>query len=60
MYRLAGFRASSDAQLIPVRQLELAKDRQKVEDDANLSEGARTAKLAEIDGKLASLAKQLK
>lgn len=60
MYRLAGFRASSDAQLIPVRQLELAKDRQKVEDDANLSESEKTAKLAEIDGKLASLAKQLK
>ena len=60
MYRLAGFKASSDAQLLPIRQLELFKDRLKFENDANMSEPDKKAKLAEIDAKLADLAKQLK
>lgn len=60
MYRLAGFKASSDAQLLPIRQLELFKDRLKFENDANMSETDKKAKLAEIDIKLADLAKQLK
>ncbi len=59
MYRLAGFKVSTDAQLVPIRQLELAKDRQKVVDDANLSEADRKARLADIDAKLAVLARQL-
>ena len=59
MYRLAGFKASSDAQLIPIRQLELAKDRQKLVDDANLSEADRSARIADIDAKLAALARQM-
>lgn len=58
MYRLAGFKASSDAQLVPIRQLELAKDRQKIENDANLADAERRKLLDEIDGKLAVLAKQ--
>ena len=58
MYRLAGFKASTDAQLIPIRQLELAKDRKKVEDDANLSAGDKQTRIAEIDAKLGVLAKQ--
>lgn len=59
MYRLKGFKASTDAQLIPIRQLELAKDRKKFEDDPNLSDADRKARLAEIDAKLAALAKQM-
>ena len=59
MYRLAGFKPSTDAQLVPIRQLELAKDRQKLVDDANLSEADRKARLAEIDAKLAVLARQM-
>ena len=59
MYRLAGFKPSTDAQLIPIRQLELAKDRQKLVDDANLSEADRTARIAEIDAKLAVLARRM-
>jgi phosphonate transport system substrate-binding protein len=59
MYRLAGFKASTDAQLIPIRQLELAKDRQKLVDDANLSEADRAARIADIDAKLAALARQM-
>jgi phosphonate transport system substrate-binding protein len=57
MYRLAGFKASTDAQLIPIRQLELFKDRVKFENDANMSAAEKQAKLAEIDAKLAILAK---
>ena len=60
MYRLAGFKASTDAQLIPIRQLELAKDRKKIEDDANLSAGDRQTRIAEIDAKLDVLAKQVR
>ena len=57
MYRLAGFKASTDAQLIPIRQLELYKDRVKFESDANMTATEKQAKLAEIDAKLAALAK---
>jgi len=58
LYRLKGFKASSDAQLVPIRQLELFKDRSKFENDANMSEADKRAKLAEIDAKLAELSKQ--
>jgi phosphonate transport system substrate-binding protein len=57
MYRLAGFKASTDAQLIPIRQLELFKDRVKFESDANMSAAEKQTKLAEIDAKLNVLAK---
>lgn len=60
MYRLAGFRTSTDAQLLPIRQLELFKDRKKFEGDANMGEAERKQKLADIDGKFAELARQLK
>lgn len=57
MYRLAGFKPSNDSQLIPIRQLELFKDRRKIEADSAMNESERNAKLAEIDGKLADLKK---
>jgi phosphonate transport system substrate-binding protein len=57
MYRLAGFKASTDAQLIPIRQLELFKDRKKAEADENMSAADKKVKLDEIDAKLAVLAK---
>ena len=60
LYRLAGFKASSDAQLLPIRQLELFKDRRKFEGDANMSDADKRLKLAEIDAKLAELAKLVK
>jgi phosphonate transport system substrate-binding protein len=60
IYNYAGFRPSSNAQLIPIRQLELFKDRQKVEHDAALSDADKKTKLAEIDAKLAALASQAK
>jgi phosphonate transport system substrate-binding protein len=60
MYRLAGFKDSSDAQLLPIRQLELFKERRKIENDANMTEAEKKPKLAEIDAKLADLARQMK
>ena len=48
MYRLA-FSASTDAQLLPIRQLELFKDRSRYENDEHMTQGKRTSKLAEID-----------
>lgn len=60
LYRLKGFKASTDAQLLPIRQLELFKERGKYENDPNMTEADKKAKLAEIDAKLADLAKQMK
>jgi phosphonate transport system substrate-binding protein len=57
MYRLAGFKASTDAQLTPIRQLELFKDRMKFESDANMNAAEKQTTLADIDAKLAALAK---
>lgn len=58
MQQIAGFRESSNAQLIPIRQLELAKDRAKAQTDTTLSDAERGAKLKEIDAKLAELGRQ--
>jgi len=58
MQQIAGFRESSNAQLVPIRQLELAKDRAKAETDTTLSAAEKAAKLKDIDSKLAELAKQ--
>lgn len=57
MLQIAGFKDSSDAQLIPIRQLELAKNRAKIANDANMSSGDKSAKLRDIDARLAELAK---
>lgn len=51
----APFRASSNDQLLPIRQLALFKDRAAIEADAKLSDDERKAKIADIDQKLASL-----
>ncbi|MDH5263877.1 MAG: phosphonate ABC transporter substrate-binding protein [Betaproteobacteria bacterium] len=60
MQQIAGFRESTNAQLIPIRQLELAKNRAKAVGDTTLSDEARAARLRDIDGQLAELAKQAK
>lgn len=57
--KLSGFKPSTNAQLVPIRQLELFRDRNKVEADAGLPAGEKKAKLAEIDRKLAEIGKQL-
>jgi phosphonate transport system substrate-binding protein len=60
MYRLAGFKVSTDAQLLPIRELELFKERGKIENDANMAEADKKAKLAEISAKLSELTRQNK
>ena len=56
----SAFRASTNAQLVPIRQIELARDRAKVEADANLSADERAKKLKELDARAAELSKPAK
>lgn len=51
------FVASSNAQLYPIRQLELFKAKLKIENDEKLSADEKTAKVAEIEKVLSSLDK---
>ena len=60
MQQIAGFKESSNAQLIPIRQLELARDRAKIASDTTLSDADKAVKTRDIDARLAELAKQLK
>lgn len=53
--KLSGFKASTNSQLIPIRQLELFKVRNKFEADANLAAADKQTKLADIDKQLAAL-----
>lgn len=54
--KLAGFSPSTNAQLIPIRQLELFKSRNKVEADTGMAAADKQVKLAEIDKQLTALA----
>jgi phosphonate transport system substrate-binding protein len=53
--KLSGFKPSTNAQLIPIRELDLFSKRLKVENDENMNATDKQAKLAEIDSKLAAL-----
>lgn len=53
--KLSGFKQSSNAQLIPIRQLDLFGKRNKIEADATLAADDKAAKLAEIDKQLTAL-----
>jgi phosphonate transport system substrate-binding protein len=55
--KLSGFKASSNSQLIPIRQLELFKARNKFEADMTLAATDKQNKLADIDKQLATLGK---
>lgn len=55
--KLSAFKPSTNAQLIPIRQLELFKERNKFEADATLPAADKQAKVAEIDRKLAELSR---
>lgn len=59
MLTFAGFVSSNDSQLLPIRQLELARERGKVEGDANMAADEKAKRLQDIDGKLADLSRQL-
>ncbi len=52
---LSGFRASSDAQLLPTRQLELFREKTKLEADAGPLSPEKAARLDTINKKLAEL-----
>lgn len=49
------FKESSNAQLVPTRQLDLFSKRNKIETDTTVSDDERKQRLAEIDKKLAEL-----
>jgi phosphonate transport system substrate-binding protein len=55
IYNYGGFRDSNNDQLIPIRQLELFRDRAKVQNDEKLSADEKAKQLADIDRKLAAL-----
>ena len=57
IYNYAGFRASNNDQLIPIRELELARDRAKLINDDKMNEADRAKAIAEIDARLAALRK---
>ncbi|GJG93583.1 phosphonate ABC transporter substrate-binding protein [Cupriavidus pauculus] len=52
-----GFRASSDAQLVPIRQIELAREKAKIETDSTLATADKEKKLADVTKRLAELDK---
>ncbi|MDB5810362.1 MAG: phnD 1 [Betaproteobacteria bacterium] len=58
IYNYTGFREASNAQLIPIRQLEYFKDRVKIENDMAMNTDEKQKKLADIDGKLLELDRQ--
>jgi len=57
--KAVGFKESSNAQLLPIRQLELFRDKTKLEADASMPAAEKQAKIAEIDKKLAELSRLL-
>jgi phosphonate transport system substrate-binding protein len=57
IYNYSGFKESTNEQLVPIRQLELFKDRRKVENDEQYSAEEKAQRLADIDKKLAALIK---
>jgi phosphonate transport system substrate-binding protein len=57
IYSYGGFRESNNDQLIPIRQLELFRDRAKAQADEKLAADEKTRLLADIDRKLAALGK---
>ncbi|MDM8355488.1 phosphonate ABC transporter substrate-binding protein [Pandoraea communis] len=59
IYNYGGFRASTDAQLLPIRQLELFKQKMQLESDANIDAAKKKSQLAQIDSKLAALDQEL-
>lgn len=53
--KLSGFKESTNAQLTPIRQLELFSQRNKIEADAAVNEADKKTRIADIDKKLAAL-----
>lgn len=53
--KLSGFKPSTNAQLTPIRELDLFSKRNKIEADATLAAADKATKLADIDKQLAAL-----
>ena len=53
--KLSGFKASTNAQLTPIRELDLFGKRNKIESDTTLAAADKTRQLADVDKQLASL-----
>jgi phosphonate transport system substrate-binding protein len=53
--KLSGFKASTNEQLKPIRQLDLFSKRTKIESDTTLNDADKKKRLAEIDQQLADL-----
>ncbi len=53
--KLSGFKVSTNSQLLPIRQLELFKSRNKIESDASMADAEKQVKVADIDKQLAAL-----
>ncbi|WP_296654128.1 phosphonate ABC transporter substrate-binding protein [Paraburkholderia sp.] len=56
----AGFAPSTDAQLIPVRQISLFQEKRKIEANATLADDDRKSQIAAIDAKISALAAESK
>jgi phosphonate transport system substrate-binding protein len=51
----SGFSPSSDAQLVPIRQIALFQQKQKIESDTHLSDADKKAQLAALDQQMSAL-----
>jgi phosphonate transport system substrate-binding protein len=51
----SGFKESTNAQLLPIRQLDLFSKRSKIEADTTVGDDDKKRQLAELDKKLAEL-----
>lgn len=51
----SGFAASSNAQLIPIRQMAIAQKKDQVENDAHMSDSEKKSQIAALDQKLSQL-----
>jgi phosphonate transport system substrate-binding protein len=56
---LSGFQVSSNAQLLPYRQLRVISEKNRVMADTGLNDAEKKAKLAELDKRLAELSTQV-
>jgi phosphonate transport system substrate-binding protein len=55
----SGFRPSANAQLVPTRQIELARERAKIESDTGMAADERAKRLKDIDARIAELGRQV-
>ncbi len=57
--KLAGFKESSNRQLLPIRQLDLFREKTRLENDDKVAADEKAKRLAEIDKRLAELNAQM-